>query len=166
MRMLSLKSPEVDVKQAYINMGQGVRVEADVYNIARRIEEYDPNLHVQFLTDVQRIDEPPFRIVERCKDGIDRPLFGVWILDETVLQRIFAADTQKFDVLKRLDENNAKAKQVEKQRYRDSMEHASEIVQAVIKSPKDTFTVPQRILSEGTSAEAGVSSTKTVKFTN
>jgi len=158
--------PTDSVRAAWTYLSDGSVVETDALNIARRISEYDSNLSVQYLTDAQRVDEPPFRIVERCKDGITRPVFSVWILDETVLQRIFAADMEKWNVLERIDNNNAKTKQTEQKRYRDSMGHASEIVKEVIKSSKDTFTVPENVLREGTSKESGASTTRLIKFRN
>ena len=167
MRMAALPPrPTEAVRQAWTYLADGSVVETDALNIAHRVSEYDPNLSVQDLTDAQRVDEPPFRIVERCKDGITRPVFSVWILDETVLQRLFAADMEKWNVLDRIDANNAKAKQEETNRYRSRMDHASEIVKEVIKSPKDTFTVPENVLREGTSHETGASTKRLIKFKN
>jgi hypothetical protein len=134
----------VDVQQAYIDLGWGVLVERDVLDVARRVNEYDTNLKVQFLNDANcGVDEPPYRIVEVCTDGVERPLFSVWTLDERVLQRIYAADLQKWDVLGRLDRSNAKAKTVENRRYKDRLEEASEITTTVLRSPKDTYIVPR-----------------------
>lgn len=167
MRMASLPPvPNNEIKQAWSYLSDGTLVETDALNIARRVNEYDPNLSVQILTDAQRVDEPPFRIVERCKDGVTRTVFSVWILDESVLQRIYAADMEKWDVLGRIDQSNAQAKQAETNRYRATMEHAAEITKAVIKSSKDTYSIPQSILHEGTSLESGTSTTKKVKFTS
>lgn len=139
--------PPVDIKQAWVNLGNGVLVERDVYDIARRVTEYDPNLKVQFLNDAALgPGEAPYRIVENCKDGIERPVFSVWVLDETVLQRIFAADNQKFDVQGFVDKTNAKARNNENNRYKEALSEAREITTTVLKSPKSTFSVPEDVL--------------------
>ena len=139
--------PPLDIQQAYLDMGQGVLVERDVLSIVQRVHEYDPNLKVQYLNDANcGVGEAPWRIVEVCTDGIERPLFSVWTLDERVLQRIYAADQQKWDVLGRLDRSNARAKSSEKNRYRERMEEAREITTTVLRSPKDTFSVPADIV--------------------
>lgn len=139
--------PEIDIKQAWVSLGNGMVVESDVLDVARRVTEYDPNLKVQFLDDVARdVSEPPYRIVERCADGIERTAFTVWTLDETVLHRIFSIDNQKWNVLGVLDKNNARAKHNEKQRYRDKMEEGKEIVSTVLRSPRSTYTVPEDVV--------------------
>jgi hypothetical protein len=137
---------QVDIQQAYLNLGQGVVVEQDVFNIVQRIYEYDPNLKVQFLNDANcEPGEAPYRVVEVCTDSIERPLFSVWTLDEHVLQRIYAADQQKWDVLGRLDKNNASVKAGEKRRYKEVMGEAAEITTAVLRSPKSSYTVPESV---------------------
>lgn len=148
---------EVDVRAAYVNLGQGMLVERDVLDIARRVSEYDPNLKVQFLNDAAAgVGEPPYRIVEMCRDNIERPVFSVWVLDEKVLQRLYAADNQKFDVLGVLDRNNAKAKAREKSRYRDRMDEAHEVTKTVLRSPKDTFSVPASVLDPNAGSDKKV----------
>jgi hypothetical protein len=143
----------------YTNV-DGALVETDALRIAERVHEYDPNLSVKFLASAaQLVAEPPFVVVERCRDGVERPVFSVWKLDETVLQRLYAADNEKWNVLAQLDANNAKVKQREKRRYRDSMDEAKEIVKSVIKSPKSTYTVPESV----TKGEKG-SPSKLIKF--
>jgi hypothetical protein len=127
---------------------QGIPVEKDALRIAERVHEYDPSLRVQFLEQANSVEEPPFRIVERCKDGIDRPVFSAWTLDEKVLERIYLADNQKWDISGRLDVTNAKAKAQEGRRFKDKLEEAHEITSTVLASPKSTFTVPENILRE------------------
>lgn len=144
----------------YINV-DGVLVESDALKIAEKVNLYDPNLRVTFLNESARsVGEPPYVIVERCRDGVDRPVFGVWKLDETVLQRIYAADNEKWNVLQRVDETNARAKQQEKRRYKEVMAEAKEITEAVLRSPKSTYTVPESITK---GPERG-SASKLIKF--
>ena len=139
--------PPLDVQQAYIDLGWGVYVESDVLSVVRRVREYDSNLRVQYLNDANcGVNEPPYRVVEVCSDGVVRPLFSIWTLDERVLQRIYAADTRKWDVLGRLDRTNDKVRASDNRRYRDRLEEAHEITSTVLRSPKDTFSVPANVL--------------------
>jgi hypothetical protein len=149
--------PPVDVKYAWAQInGQTVSVEADVLAVTEKIQAYDPNLKVQFLNDAARgVSDPPYRIVEKCKDGVERIVFSVWTLDDTVLQRVFAADNQKFDVLGITDSVNARAKQREQQRYKDKLGEAREITTTVLRSNKDTFSVPANVIDpeDGSASE-------------
>lgn len=119
---------------------EGVLVERDALHIAEKVHEYDPNLRIQYLESAPRFDEPPFQIVEHCKDGIDRVVFGFWEMNDTVIERLYKADTQAFDIDARLTKQNVKAREDEKQRYREKAEEAIEIAVDVLKSPKSTYT--------------------------
>lgn len=121
-----------------VNVG-GVLVERDALRIAERIKEYDPNLTLQFLAAEASALEPPFRVVETCRDGIDRIVFSAWQLDGSIIERIYAADNAKHDIQGRLDKTNEKARQEVQRRYKDRMEEANEVAHSVLKSPKSTY---------------------------
>lgn len=123
-----------------VNVG-GVLVQKDALRISERISEYDPNLRVQYLESEAAVGEPPFRIVERCYDGIDRIVFTCWQLDGRVLARIMNADTKRHNVLNDVEENNRKMRENDRRRYQAKIEEANEIAHAVLKSPKTTYTV-------------------------
>lgn len=133
-----------DLDQRLVELAAGVYVEEDTLRIVQRVMEYDPNLRVKYL-DPDRggeLNDPPYKIFELCPDGHERLVFGVWDLDERVIERLWAADTQRHDVLYRLDGTNALARQNIKRRFEEERAEALEIVQAVVRSPKDTYTMP------------------------
>ena len=117
-----------------------VLIERDALRISERIREYDENLKIQYLEDPDAPGEPPFRLVEHCRDGIDRVVFTFWELDERILQRIYRADTVRHDIDKRLTTANAKAKMRQRQRYQDQKDEAADIAVHVLKSPKNRYT--------------------------
>lgn len=134
-----------DHQARLVELAAGVYVEEDTLRIVERIQDYDPNLVVKYL-DPDRggeLGDPPYRIMERCPDGFERLVFGVWVLDESVIQRIFAADTQRHDIMARLESHNAKTKADQLRRYKeDVLGEAQEMVKAVIRSNKETYTLP------------------------
>jgi hypothetical protein len=133
-----------------VDLGGGVRVEHDVLNIVEKLREYDENLIVQMLDPARAdaITDAPFRIMELCPDGLARPVLDVWTLDETVLERIYAADNRKFDTLWMLDQNNNKARRYEEQEFEDKTAALSDMVQGVLRSPKDTYRATNPVTGE------------------
>lgn len=145
-----MRGVDDDVAQRLVDIGRGVLVEADVLGIVERIQAYDENLRVTFLDPEQFSDirDAPYQIQEICPDGMRRPVMSVWELDERVLERLYAADTQRFDVLHRLEGNNKKALSIEKRRYKEEVQAVSEMVQGVLASPKDTYTATNPVTGE------------------
>lgn len=127
---------------ATVKLDDGVFVERDVLNIVEKIREYDPNLRVQYL-DPQKfedITDAPYRIVEVCPDGEVRPVFSVWTLDETVLEKIYLADNQKHDILAAIDGKNLLVKKDKERRYQEERDEAKDIIVHVLKSPKGKYS--------------------------
>lgn len=122
-------------------MVEGVLVEGDALHIAERIHEYDPNLTLQYLEQAANVNEPPFRVIEHCRDGVDRVAFTAWELDERLLQRIYAGDNARHDLDRIITEANRKAKDAQKAKQRDSRLEAQDITQHVIKSPRVRYSV-------------------------
>lgn len=122
-----------------VNVG-GVLVERDSLRIAERVHDYDPNLTLQYLEEASSLDEPPFRVVERCPDGLDRVALTAWELDERILHRLYAADTAKFDIDRRITSANEKARANKKQRYQEVVDEQNEIIHSVLKSPKQSYS--------------------------
>ncbi len=122
-------------------MVEGVLVQGDALRIAERIHEYDSNLTLQYLEDAERANQPPFRVIEHCKDGVDRVAFTAWVLDERLLQRVYHGDNARHDLDRILTEANRRAKDRQKQQFRDSLAEANDITQHVIKSPRVRYTV-------------------------
>lgn len=122
-------------------MVEGTVVEADALHIAERVHEYDRNLTVQYLEQAAHLNEPPFRVIEHCRDGIDRVAFTAWALDERLLQRVYAGDNDKHDVDALITAANRKAKDAQLAASRESMDEANDITKFIIKSPKTRYTV-------------------------
>ncbi len=128
-------------KKRLIEMSNGVVVEEDVLGIIKRIQMYDPNLTVQYCDpDSSTLTDAPYRIMEECPDGLQRMVMECWALDERVIEALFAADTQKQNVLEGIDNRNHMAQAGIKQRYRDELQAVSEMAKGVLNSHKDTYT--------------------------
>lgn len=125
---------------------KGQLVERDPLRIAEKINEYDPNLRVQALEgQALKVGEPPFRLVEKGKDGFERVVFTFWQLDDRVLQRVYQADTQIIDVIAGLDIANLRAKQEQNYRFQQRKEEENEKVVAILQSPKSTYKVDNTV---------------------
>ncbi len=120
---------------------EGYHVERDALHVAEKVHEYDPRLRVQFLEQAVGVGDPPFRVMELCNDGIERPLFYFWKLDDSVLERIHKADTTKWDIQERIEKTNRQAKERQSKYSRDVFDEVKDIVASVIRSPKDTYSV-------------------------
>lgn len=120
---------------------EGVLVERDALHIAERIHEYDSNLTLQYLEQADNLREPPFRVVERCRDGLERVAFTAWRLDEDLLRRIWAADTQVQDIDALVTGKNITAKCNQQRRYEEKKAEQNEMVETILKSPKTRYSV-------------------------
>lgn len=123
-----------------VQLDENSFVERDVLNIIEQIHYYDPNIKVQYLEEAANIGDAPWRIVERCRDGQWRTVFYVWNMDQRVLDRLFAADTQRTNVLGRLDSVNAAAKRNQQRRYEDKRLEEIDIVRHVLRNPKGKYS--------------------------
>lgn len=124
----------------------GHYVQDDALRIANKINEYDPNLRVQYLAHAADLGDPPFRVVENCRDGVERTVCYAWELDDRLYDRVVTLDTMGTDLLKVIDKNNEQQRQRVKKEHAEKNEEAKEIITAVAKSPKDTYTVKSEIL--------------------
>lgn len=133
-----------DTPRPFVRLEDGSLIERDVLNIVQKIQEYDPNLKIQYLNpdSLAGPGDPPYRLIERCRDGEYRVVFPIWELDDRIIDRLRRADTQRVDILATLDDNNLKARLAQKKRYDDRMEEAQDIVEHVVKSAKGRYTVP------------------------
>lgn len=127
-------------KMKLVDVG-GVLVQRDALHIAERIHECDPNLTLQHLEQAGTLDEPPFRVLEHCPDGLDRVVLTAWELDERILERLYQADTYRFDIDARLTQTNERARANQKTRYQERILEETEVVTSILKSPKQSYTV-------------------------
>lgn len=132
-----------DVKGRLIELAQGVYVERDVLNIAEKIREYDDNLRLQYLDPDHSeagLSDAPWRVVEICRDGLPRIVLSAWELDDRILERLYAADTQRFDLLAAIDGKNRVVKQDKNRRYQEEREQEMDIITSILKSPKGRYS--------------------------
>ena len=135
----------MDVKKRLIEMSDGSYVEADVLNIVEKIRAYDIHLSVKYCDPARADpDDPPYKIVELCPDGIERVVFGVWNLDETVLERLYQADNARTNVLVDIHGNNLLAKKAMERRYREVCLEDQDIITHYLKSPKGRYSFKNR----------------------
>lgn len=136
--------PVLDLGNGFLNVDGNI-VEKDVYNIAQRIKHYDENLEILYL-DPDRYDrtvnDAPYIIAERCKDGNLRRVFEVWTLDESVLERIESADTQRHDLMAIMDGRLVEFKNEREQRYKEKTLEAKDVFAHLLKNPSTTYTFP------------------------
>jgi hypothetical protein len=122
----------------------GYVVEEDLLGVIGEIQSRWPELKVQYL-DPSHFAEPgeaPWRVVEACKDGVDRLVCQVWELDKRVIDRIAAADMYDPSYLKNLETQNILAKMDSERRFREEMDLADDITKHVIKSNKGRYSFP------------------------
>lgn len=116
-------------------------VDKDLLGIVEQIQAYDPNLKVQYLEGLGKINEPPWRIVEKCKDGVDRVVLTAWQLDHSVLTKLYFADTHKHDVGARVEETNKKVKEEIKKKHFEEIQESGEVAAAIVTTNKADYSV-------------------------
>lgn len=131
----------IDNKAPEIVMVQGIPVERDALRVAEAIHEYDENLRLQFVPESASMGDPPFRVIERCRDGVERVAMYAWKLDGELLERIRAADCAARDLDDIITRKNREAKDRLNRRYRDAMDEANDIAKSALKSDKSKYTV-------------------------
>jgi len=129
----------VDVKQRLVQIADGVYVERDALRIVDKIQEYDENLRLKYCERTSDLSDPPYKLVEVCKDGTERIVFDIWSLDDRVIEKLYAADTRGQDIMDMLNKKNEAAKRDQNRRYKDIQDEANEISQSVLKSDKQLY---------------------------
>jgi len=137
---------EEQTKQRLVEIAQGVYVERDVLNIVEKVKEYDENLSIKFCEpSLSDPGDAPYKLVERCRDGMERVVFDIWELNGSILDRLYDADTQKNDILLSIDGKNLIAKKKEDQRYKEAIELAHDVTVSMLKSNKHKWTYKDNI---------------------
>jgi hypothetical protein len=133
----------MSVRDRLIQLSDGMLIEEDTLKIVERIHEYDANLSVRYLNPAVRdsVGDAPYAIFERCTDGLDRLVFAVWQLDNTVLERIWQADSTKHDILKRMTDSNMKIDNNSRRKYQEEREEAHDITSHILNSPKGQYSI-------------------------
>lgn len=125
-------------------MVDGNIVERQMLYLVEKIKDFDPNLEVVCL-DPDRADNPfeePFLICERVGDQLFK-IFGVWELNDSILERIYLADTKKFDIQGKIDAHNNAIRKENERRYKEVRDAKKDIVASAIaamESNKSSFS--------------------------
>jgi hypothetical protein len=132
----------LDTKQEMVEV-DGMLVERDALRIAEAIRDYDPNLVLLCIDPDSNpgITEEPFVVAEKDSSGNLHPVLRSWVLDDTILERIWLADQHKvngWEQLLKLEENQKKAEQ---RRYQEKRDEAKDITGHVIATRKSKYTV-------------------------
>jgi hypothetical protein len=124
----------------------GQLVERDALKIVEKIKAYDPNLEVICVDPASGpgINEAPFIIAEHCPDGKLRRVFEAWQLDDRVVERVWAADQQKFDTLAEIDRVNATVKANNERRYADENAQAADITAHIVAARRSSYSFHDR----------------------
>jgi len=85
--------------------------------------------------------DPPFLVIERCKDGINRPVMSAWKLDDMLLTRLRLADGYRGNQLKIVEDWEVTAKAESNRRYKEDMMEKHDIAASVIASKKSRYTI-------------------------
>lgn len=118
-----------------------VQVDGDVANVVNEVARLWPDLKIQYCPN-PTVADPPYRVVELCKDGVWRPVLNVWQLDNRLLDMLHSCDSYRTDILAQLDKHNAsvrKAQEEAEQAWRDA---AKDVMASVFRSSKGTYTIP------------------------
>ena len=117
-------------------------VEHDSLRIAQAIKDYDEDLDLVCLDpDLPgiSINSAPFMVVCRMPDGTYQKVFDAWQLDDRILERLWAADNQRFDTLDSIERINGKVKMDKYHRYLEKKESAHELALAILKSKQSSY---------------------------
>jgi hypothetical protein len=117
-------------------------VERDALRIAEAIKDYDENLELICLDpDLADVNDAPFIVCERRKvDGALIRIMEAWQLDDRILERIYAADTQRSDVLLGLEKKEAQLRRDQESRYQEKRDANKDLVESIVKNMKSKYT--------------------------
>ena len=132
----------LDTNQDFINV-DGFLVERDALRIAEAIRDYDPNLVLLCVDPSSNpgITEEPFVVAEKDSSGNLHPVLRSWVLDDSILNRIWLADNQKFNTYDALLKLEAEVKKDNQRRYQEKRDEAKDITNRIIKTRQSKYTV-------------------------
>lgn len=117
-------------------------VERDALRIAEAIQDYDPNLVLLCLNPerTEGISDEPFVVAERGRDGVLRPVLRAWVLDDTILERLYNSDTHKRNVFNDLVSLENKQQANIQYKYQEQRGEIRDVVQHIA-GMKSKYTV-------------------------
>lgn len=130
----------MDVKKRLIELSDGSVMEEDLYGIVERVRNYDPSLRIKYLACNGVVSDAPYAIFELCPDGIERKVFDIWELDERVMERLYAADNRKHNILANIDANNNKVRAEQQRNFYERQLADADLIETMLKSNKGRWT--------------------------
>lgn len=120
----------------------GMLVEADCLRVAEAVKAYDENLEILCLDPARAssISDAPYVLVEKCVDGQYRKIADFWKLDETVMQVVESADSQRHDLIAVINGRNERVKKDRDRRYKEIRDESKDIVEHIA-GMKSRYTV-------------------------
>lgn len=134
----------IDTGEGFVVI-DGQIVERDALNIAEKIREYDENLELMCLDpDKAGVNDAPFVVLEKLPNGTMTVAFEAWQLDDRLLERIYQADGRRLDTLAHIEGVLSKPRRDNERRYAEKREENKELMLAVFKSEKSSFTIKNK----------------------
>lgn len=117
-------------------------VERDALRIAEKIRDYDENLVLLCLNPerAEGITDEPFVVAERGVDGVLRPVLRAWVLDESLLERLYNSDTHKHNVFNGLVSLEEQQRRATEYKYQEQRGEIRDVVQHIA-GMKSKYTV-------------------------
>ncbi len=118
-------------------------VERDAHNIAVKIKEYDEDLELICLdpdSESVTFASAPFLVIRRTADGTYERVLEAWELDDRIIERIWAADGTKNNVLDKLVAMERANKKKEEDAWNEKKWAKHELFAGAMANPKSSFT--------------------------
>ena len=141
---------------AGVLVDDGHLVTAKTMRVVEIIQDYDPNLSVEWVPPEHRIaGDNSIRIVDDRKRGFERVIMSFRDEGElterdgqAVLERLFLADGTKHDVLARLAASRAAAEALELHKQMERIEERKDIGVHALRSPLHRYTARDPVTGE------------------
>lgn len=134
--------PDLFAKVA-VPMDDGSWISARTAHVAEAIRDYDSRLDVKWVpADRRRKDEDAIIVTERTPDGREVVVLSVRDesgFDERVLERIYAADGTRGDVLARMEAHNRAVRELDRKAWEDARAAAQDVMASAVRSPLHTW---------------------------
>jgi hypothetical protein len=131
------------VNDDYIDIDD-MLVDKKMHDIAQKIDEYDEQLCILCVDpDSCTFSEAPFVLAEVVNTPQGPQVFKVfefWELNDSVLQRLYASDTRRTNVLADIDKNNQRVRDESERRYREKIEAKKDVVASIVASMKSSYS--------------------------
>lgn len=133
--------PNMATRQGQFVNIDGCLMERDVYEIGKRIQEYDDNLRLYFVDPAKSdFNDAPFVVCEVGRDGQLYKVLESWVLDQTILERIEAADCNRNDLLAVIDGRNVSYERDRQRRYEEKTLERQDLIAHIVADHKSRYS--------------------------